>query len=61
MADWRMDQAAMAGPVQTEDSDALEEESVQQDAGLLDGHAAFNDICGQQIIFMHEVGKFSQL
>lgn len=61
MADWRTDQAAMAGPVQTENSDALEGESAQQYAGLLDGHAADNDFCGQQIIFMHEVGSFSQL
>jgi hypothetical protein len=61
MADWRMDQAALAKHVQTEDSDALEGERVQPGAGLLDDYAADNDFCGQNIIFMQEVGSFTHL
>ena len=57
MADWRMDQAALAEHVQIEDSDSLEGESVQPDAGLLDDCAADDDFCRQNIIFMQEAGK----
>ncbi len=59
MADWPMDQAAIAGPVQTEDTVVPEGDSFQQDTGRLDDCAVIDDFCEPDIIFIQEVGTVS--